>query len=142
MSFSTFLRAQSRRTILIENTLGKDVAKVRHSREGGNPVKQSKENQVHSDYKSRPVIRRYEGNPVLSAKDIPYPATLVFNAGVTKFNGKYVMVFRNDYGDAEKKELHGTNMGIATSDDGIHWTAADAPCFIMKTEEIHRAYDR
>ena len=36
-----------------------------------------------------------------SAKDIPYPATLVFNAGVCKWQGKYVMLFRNDYGFTE-----------------------------------------
>jgi len=96
---------------------------------------------MSADLKSSPVIKRYEGNPVLSAKDIPYPATLVFNAGVTKFNGKYVMVFRNDYGFTREKKTHDTNMGFATSDDGIHWTAADEPCFVMRTEEIRRAYD-
>ena len=49
-------------------------------------------------WKSSPIITKYE-KPVLTPSDIPYKATLVFNAGVTKFNGKYVMAFRNDYGD-------------------------------------------
>ena len=44
------------------------------------------------------MIHRHPDNPVLSAKDVPYHATLIFNAGVTKFQGRYVMVFRNDYG--------------------------------------------
>ncbi len=26
-------------------------------------------------------MKRYEGNPILSQKDIPYPAWLIFNAG-------------------------------------------------------------
>lgn len=91
--------------------------------------------------RDRPVIERYAGNPVLSARDVPYPATLIFNAGVTKFGGRYVMVFRNDYGDEARKRLEGTNLGLAFSDDGIHWQVTDRPCFVMETEEIRRAYD-
>lgn len=87
------------------------------------------------------VIRRYPGNPVLSAEDVPYPATLIFNAGVTKFNGQYVMVFRNDYGDFKGDGKHGTNLGLATSADGMHWNVAPEPCFTMETDEIRRAYD-
>ena len=34
--------------------------------------------------------------PVLTKDDIPYDASLIFNAGVAKYKGKYVMVFRND----------------------------------------------
>lgn len=87
------------------------------------------------------IIKRSEFNPVVSAADVPYPATLVFNAGVTKYNGKYVMVFRNDYGDAEQHKLHGTNLGLATSDDGVRWKVEPKPCFAMKDDEIKRAYD-
>ena len=47
---------------------------------------------------SSPVIHRHPANPVLTPADVPYEARLVFNAGVTKYKGKYVMVFRNDYG--------------------------------------------
>jgi len=87
------------------------------------------------------VLKRYPGNPVLSAKDVPYPATLVFNAGVAKFNGRYVMVFRNDYGEAAAKRLDGTNLGLAFSDDGIHWRVQPRPCFELQSDEIRRAYD-
>ena len=79
--------------------------------------------------------------PVLTRFDIPYPAALVFNAGVTKYNGKYVMLFRNDYGSFEEHRLDGTNIGLATSDDGISWTVAPKPCFALKTDEIDRVYD-
>jgi beta-1,4-mannooligosaccharide/beta-1,4-mannosyl-N-acetylglucosamine phosphorylase len=78
----------------------------------------------------------------LSARDIPYPATLVFNAGVTKYQGRYVMVFRNDYGDYPRTgRFEGTNLGLATSRDGLHWEVAPRPCFELKSEEILRAYD-
>ncbi len=91
--------------------------------------------------KTSPVIRRHPGNPVLAAGDVPYPATLVFNAGVTRYAGRYAMVFRNDYGSGEKKALEGTNLGLATSPDGVEWTVEPRPCFWMESEEISRAYD-
>ncbi|MBQ9553116.1 MAG: glycoside hydrolase family 130 protein [Clostridia bacterium] len=79
--------------------------------------------------------------PVLTRFDVPYPAALIFNAGVTKYNGQYVMLFRNDYGSFEEQRLDGTNIGLATSADGIHWTVAPKPCFALKTDEIERVYD-
>ncbi|NLF40825.1 glycosidase, partial [bacterium] len=88
------------------------------------------------------AVKRYRGNPVLSAADIPYPATLVFNAGVTKYQGRYVMVFRNDYGGTPgTSSFAGTNMGVAFSDDGIHWSPEEHPWIEWKTGEISRAYD-
>ncbi len=43
-----------------------------------------------------PATHRYEGSPVLGARQIPYPATLILNAGVAKYQGRYVMMCRND----------------------------------------------
>jgi len=81
-------------------------------------------------------------NPVLSAERIPYPATLIFNAGVTQFQGKYVMVFRNDYGGHPgSAQFEGTNIGVAFSDDGVKWAPQPKPWITWKTDEIHRAYD-
>lgn len=86
------------------------------------------------------AIKKLE-KPILTYKDIPYNAALIFNAGVAKIKGKYVMLFRNDYGDYEKQILRGTNLGLAISDDGINWKAEPEPCFAMQDEEIHRMYD-
>ncbi len=90
---------------------------------------------------SHPAMRRYPNNPVLSAKDVPYKATLVYNAGVCKYQGKYAMVFRNDFYDKPEGKLEGTNLGLAFSDDGLRWTVTDKPCFSMSDEENIRAYD-
>lgn len=98
-------------------------------------------NSTVGELKSSSVIKRHPANPVLSAADVPYPAALVFNAGVTKFLGKYVMVFRNDYGSAEEQRLEGTNLGLAFSDDGVRWQVQAKPCFELQDEEIRRAYD-
>ena len=45
---------------------------------------------------SRAIVR-HPANPILSSADVPYRSTLVFNPGVTKFERRYVMAFRNDF---------------------------------------------
>ncbi len=101
---------------------------------------------LHSyGWKSTDKITRYENNPILTAKDIPYEATLIFNAGVVRYKGKYLMAFRDDYSydKLNKRRLH-THVGLATSDDGIHFTPHDKP-FIDYNEihqgEVERMYD-
>ena len=97
-------------------------------------------------------MKRHPLNPILSAKDIPFKASLVFNAGVCKWQGKYMMLFRNDYGSteegwraarAEGKPYPGlsTNLGIATSDDGVHWTPGPQPVWAVRDDEVLRVYD-
>ena len=46
---------------------------------------------------SHPFIHKRSA-PVVVAADLPYASSLVFNAGVIRYRGEYVMVFRNDYG--------------------------------------------
>jgi len=90
------------------------------------------------------VIKRHPANPILDAARVPYPTALVFNAGVAKFNGKYVMIFRNDYGSIADQTIephHTTDLGIAFSDDGINWEAGPKPIFKMRDDEVIRAYD-
>ena len=77
-------------------------------------------------FRTSPVITRYP-EPVLTSKDVPYDSNLTFNAGVVKENGRYIMLFRTDYGgtreqfEKERRNVAGTNSGLAFSDDGIHW---------------------
>ena len=84
--------------------------------------------------KSHPCIKKIE-KPILTKDDIPYDASLIFNAGVAKINGKYVMVFRNDYGTNEELFSSGkagfkTSVGIAFSDNGIdNWQVAPKAIF-------------
>jgi len=88
------------------------------------------------------VLTRDASNPILSKDDVPYSSSLVFNAGVTKWQGRYVMVFRNDYGfDRDTAQFEGTNLGLAFSDDGVEWSVEPNPCLEICNAEIHRAYD-
>ena len=97
-------------------------------------------------------ISRCPKNPLLSKKEIPYDSTLIFNAGVCKFQGKLVMIFRNDYGNdfQDWKDYSNgnkswlsfkTNLGIAYSENGIDWEVAPEPCFQLEQEDMSRAYD-
>ena len=111
--------------------------------------------------KSHPAIRKLD-KPILTRDDIPYDATLIFNAGVAKVNGKYVMIFRNDYGitreefENDNKNFVGTSVGVAISDNGIDgwrvmpkpiidYNRAEGMCIIGNNEErypeIRRLYD-
>lgn len=73
-------------------------------------------------------MKRHPANPVLAPDDVPFPTSLTFNAGVACFQGRYVMVFRNDFfenNDATKP--HYTNLGFADSPDGIAWKVRSEP---------------
>ena len=93
---------------------------------------------------SSPLIHRYAGNPVLSGKDIPYNANCIFNAGVCKFQGRYVMIFRNDYDYISGGRFGGCNLGLAFSDDGLRWEVSLKP-FLTKEQvdlpDVWRVYD-
>ena len=93
---------------------------------------------------SKVITRFRNGEPVLSSKDIPYEADCIFNAGVTKYKGKYVTLFRNDYGFDGSNHFNGCVVGVAFSDDGVKWEVRDTP-FIsakaMNDAEITRVYD-
>ena len=97
-------------------------------------------------FRTSPVITRYP-EPVLTSKDVPYDSNLTFNAGIVKENGRYIMLFRNDYGctreqfEKEGRNFAGTNIGLAFSDDGIHWQVESQPVLELRDEEISRAYD-
>lgn len=94
--------------------------------------------QLVGELKSSPMIKRYENNPIMTSKDVPFKSELVFNSSVIKHKGRYVMVFRNDY-QGEGRWLK--NFGIAYSDDGIHFEVGPEPIMELRTEEIRAAYD-
>ena len=78
---------------------------------------------------SSPVVQRCSENPLITAKNIPFPCDLAFNAGVAKFRGRYYMAFRYDkFRDNDRgKGLIDSGTGLAESDDGIHWQAHEQP---------------
>lgn len=101
------------------------------------------------ELKSLACVKRYPGNPVVKPEDVPFDCSLAFNAGVCKYQGKYVMVFRNDWFERAKLEdfqagKKATNIGIAFSDDGINWDIKDKPIIdgsFIDSHRVGRVYD-
>jgi predicted GH43/DUF377 family glycosyl hydrolase len=76
---------------------------------------------------------RHPSNPVLSRRNVSFPSTLTFNAGVVYHQGRYIMAFRNDHGRANDPVFDGTNIGLATSHDGIDWQVEPQPILTEET---------
>jgi len=91
---------------------------------------------------SASCIHRYPGNPILTPRDVPYESLLTFNAGVIRYQGRYVMAFRNDHGQhpASTHPMH-TNLGLAFSQDGLTWQVQPHPFFEYCNGDICRVYD-
>jgi len=100
---------------------------------------------------THPCIKKRE-KPIMVPSDLPYPSSLVFNAGVIKHNGEYIMIFRNDYGtdqtayEIEGRKFAGTSIGIAHSKSGVDgWVFDPEPVMDSgvpgKDPEIQRFYD-
>ena len=64
-----------------------------------------------------PICKRYEGNPILTGEDFPAEADIkyVFNSGIVKHDGKYIMVCR-----VENSALF-DQFWVAESTDGYHF---------------------
>jgi predicted GH43/DUF377 family glycosyl hydrolase len=81
------------------------------------------------------IVKRYEKNPILTKDDVPYPVATVHNAGVTKYKGQYIMLFRS----------HLTNgrsiMGLARSDDGYDFKVENDPFMTPAEEGIFKEYE-
>jgi predicted GH43/DUF377 family glycosyl hydrolase len=85
--------------------------------------------------RKKPVIKRYEKNPILTTDDVPYTVATVHNAGVVKHNGRYIMLFRS--------HLHNGRsiIGRADSDDGFSFTVHPKPFLTPETDSIFGEYE-
>ncbi len=82
-----------------------------------------------------PIVSRYKGNPILTHEDIPYPVATVHNAGVTKHNGRYVMLFRSH------RENGRSILGLADSADGFKFVAREKPFITPATDGAFAEYE-
>jgi len=82
-----------------------------------------------------PIIRRYEKNPILTRDDVPYPVATVHNAGITRYNGRYIMIFRSHLTSGR------SILGLAESDDGFRFTVAEKPFMTPATQGIFQIYE-
>ena len=90
----------------------------------------------YEDYHDADLVKRHEPGPVLTGKSFPAEAGIahVFNSGVCKFNGKYLMMCRTETLDLKPA------FWIAESDDGIHFTPRDKPIKMPTDNPLFRRY--
>ena len=81
------------------------------------------------------IVTRYEGNPILTKDDIPYKVETVHNAGVAKFAGKYMMLFRSHRDNGR------SIIGLAESDDGFKFTARPEPFMTPAADGVFAEYE-
>lgn len=80
-------------------------------------------------------VQRYQGNPILTKDDVPYKVETVHNAGVTKFNGKYIMLFRSHLDTGR------SIIGLAESEDGFKFKVGSEPFMVPSKEEKFFEYE-
>ncbi len=80
-------------------------------------------------------VKRYEKNPILTKDDVPYKVETVHNAGVAKYNGGYIMLFRSHLDTGR------SIIGLARSDDGFNFTVADKPFMTPAAEQPFAEYE-
>ncbi len=81
------------------------------------------------------VIKRYEGNPILTKKDVPYPVETVHNASVIQYNSQYIMLFRSH------KRNGRCIIGIADSEDGFNFKVRSEPFIVPATRGVFSVYE-
>lgn len=83
----------------------------------------------------KPIVKRYEKNPILTRHDVPYEVATVHNAGMAKYNGEYIMLFRS--------HLHNGRsvIGLARSQDGYNFSVEPEPFLTPSTDSIFGEYE-
>jgi predicted GH43/DUF377 family glycosyl hydrolase len=72
--------------------------------------------------KAHELFKRYEGNPILTPENWPYPANAVFNPGAVKLNAEVLLLVRVE-------DMRGfSHLTVARSADGLtNWEIDSAP---------------
>jgi len=82
------------------------------------------------------LVKRYKGNPILTKDDVPYKVETVHNAGVTKFDDRYIMLFRSHLDTGR------SIIGLAESEDGFNFKVHNGPFITPSTEPDFSEYER
>jgi predicted GH43/DUF377 family glycosyl hydrolase len=77
----------------------------------------------------RDLFRRHPDNPIITIKDVPYPANTVFNAGATKIGDETLLLMRVESRNGI------SHLTVARSDDGIgRWRISGRPTMMPSPE--------
>lgn len=82
------------------------------------------------------IVERHAANPILTAEDFPGDITYVFNSGVIKHDGRYIMVCRVEDGCLNRF------LWVADSDDGIRFRPRPNPVAVPEDHPDWNEYGR
>jgi len=83
-------------------------------------------------YPKKEIVKRYPKNPILTADDMPFACSGIYNSGVVKFDGKYLMLCRVESIDISNCFVP------AYSEDGYHFNVQKEPIRLPEDEEFKR----
>jgi predicted GH43/DUF377 family glycosyl hydrolase len=81
------------------------------------------------------IVKRYQGNPILTKDDVPYPVETAHNAGVVKCQGRYIMLFRSHLATGR------SILGLAESEDGFDFKARPEPFMVPGKQQPFAEYE-
>lgn len=81
------------------------------------------------------LVKRFDKNPILTAKNVPYPVVTVHNAAVVKHQKQYIMLFRSH------KRNGRSILGKAISHDGFHFEVDNTPFMEPAKSGIFKEYE-
>jgi predicted GH43/DUF377 family glycosyl hydrolase len=80
-------------------------------------------------------VIRYKNNPILTTNDIPYAVETVHNAGIVKYDSKYIMLFRSHLKTGR------SIIGIAESKNGFDFVSRGEPFMTPANNGIFKEYE-
>lgn len=84
---------------------------------------------------SHDVIERWEGNPIITAKDLNFPCLNILNAGVASYRGHIILLVRVE-------TMRGQSVFVAArSKDGIHFIFDDKPILSPAVEGEFKEFE-
>jgi len=86
--------------------------------------------------RAEPLLRRYEGNPIISPEDIPFTCNTVFNGSPAKVDGQYYILLR-----VEGQQGHSV-FALGRSDDGYDFTIEKKPVMTPAEEEPFNRFEQ
>ena len=81
------------------------------------------------------IVTRYTNNPILTKEDVPYTVATVHNAGVVKYNNRYIMLFRSHLQNGR------SIIGIAESEDGYDFKVGAEPFLTPSSDTVFGEYE-
>ena len=78
-------------------------------------------------------IKKYDKNPLITGKDVRFKVNSIFNPGVTKYNGKYLLLCRVEMPTGKSSFV------LAESKDGYNFKVEDNP--VLTPEDHNEFYE-